>query len=288
MKIYILQVEKKFQPKHARFKYPRHNSDKGVEQDFLEYLYNNKKLLTDKPSLADWHYLPIYWTRWHLNHDYAKTGLKELQNAVNKYVINEKKTFTICQYDDGPVVDTGKTKLFLSSRKSKKGIDIPLLSSHHKLPFFKPKKKYRACFVGRLSTHPLRKKILEDLKKRKDVFIYDGIKSSHFFVKKMLASNIALCPRGYGGSSFRIFEAMQLGIVPFVIGDIDTRPFKKFIDWDKISLYSNSVDEVNHFLDSLSNSDLISMGKRASEIWRDELSYQKWCKYVIKELDLLK
>lgn len=92
---------------------------------------------------------------------------------------------------------------------------------------------------------------------------------------------------GYGGSSFRFFEAMQLGIVPFLIGDIDTRPFKKFINWGKVSFYSNSVSDFTNVLNSSTKSDLLSMGKRAEMVWKEQLTYQKWCQYVIKELEEL-
>ena len=271
------------------FRYPPHNKDYGVEQDFYEFIRKNNIYVTDSLRSADWHYLPVYWTRWHLNHNYAKDGLDELQKAVDKCIINSKKTFTICQYDDGPVVNLGKTLLFLSSRQKKiNGTDIPLLCSCHRKPFFGWRKKYLASFVGRLHTYPIRTKMVEKIYKRKDIFIYDGNKGSSFFVRKILESYIALCPRGYGGSSFRFFEAMQLGVVPYLIGDIDTRPFKKFIRWDNISLFSSSSCNLNRTLDSLSKNNLVIMGKQAEKEYQEKLDYQKWCKLVLKELEVLK
>ncbi|MHA1380661.1 MAG: exostosin domain-containing protein [Candidatus Helarchaeota archaeon] len=287
MKIYILPVSSKFQPKSQPFKYPVKNKDYGVEQDFLLYLRRNLELTIDNPDDASWHYLPIFWTRWHLNHNYAKFGLYELQGEIDKRIIDDKKTFTICQYDDGPVVNLGDSQIFLSSRKGRDGIDIPLLRSPHKLPFFKPKKKYLACFVGRITTHELRKKMVERLKNRKDIFLADAEKSASFFVKKMLQSYIALAPRGYGGSSFRFYEALQLGILPLLIGDLDTRPFKKFINWDKYSLYTNSIDDLEDLLVKFPKLELEKMGQRNITFWQNNLSYQKWCKFVIKELESL-
>ena len=169
MKIYILPLEKIFQPEPTTFKYPAHNNDYGIEQDFLNYLLKHKELLTNKPEKADWHYLPVFWTRWHVNHDYAKEGLSELQNGVNKCILDAKKTFAICQYADGSIVNLGKTRLFLASRDNDSAIDIPLLSSPHKIPFLKPRKKYLASFVGRLSTHQIRKEIANLFQDRKDI-----------------------------------------------------------------------------------------------------------------------
>ncbi|MBM4147189.1 MAG: exostosin family protein, partial [Nitrospira sp.] len=215
MRIFLIPLREHFQPKNQPFIYPHHNDDYGVEQDFLSYLFNNSNLITHKPKEADWHYLPIFWTRWHLNHDYGKDGITELQEEVNKALLDDRKTFTICQYDDGPIVNIENTKIFLASRKSDAGYDIPLLSSAHKIPASIPPKKYLASFAGRLDTHPLRQNMDISLKNNKDIFIYDGNRGPEFFIDLLFSSYIALCPRGYGGSSFRFFEAMQAGTVPF-------------------------------------------------------------------------
>ena len=69
-----------------------------------------------------------------LNNNYAKTGLVELQKEVDSKIIDSKKTFTICQYDDGPVINLQNTIQFLASKKGAYGIPIPLLCSNHKIP----------------------------------------------------------------------------------------------------------------------------------------------------------
>lgn len=284
MKIYVLPSNEQFRPDSQPWKYPQHSKDYGVEQDFLWFLRKHPEITVQSPGNADWHYIPIYWTRWHLNHDYGKTGLEELNQEASRIILDDKKTFAICQYDDGPLVDLGLTTIFLASRKTSSGIDIPLLCSPHRTPFFKPSKKYLASFTGRLSTHPTRQQVFDKVKGRNDVFLFDGDKGTRFYVQKMLQSKIALCPRGYGGSSFRLFEAMQLGVAPFLIGDVDTRPFKNYIDWDEISFYLSSADGLNDMLDSLDETVTRQMGEKAAIIWQQELTYQRWCKYVIKEL----
>jgi hypothetical protein len=54
------------------------------------------------------------------------------------------------------------------------------------------------------------------------------------YVCALLASKFALCPRGIGPSSYRLFEAMQLGITPVIISDEWVPP--AFIPWDQFSL----------------------------------------------------
>lgn len=285
MRIFILPVSRDLQPSKQPFRYPRHNHDYGVEQDFLNFLEKSTNLLVDSPERADFHYLPIFWTRWHLNHDYGKTGIPELKAKTLQSVLNFDKTFTICQYDDGPLVNLKNAKIFYASRKNISNFDVPLLSKPHNRPFFPVKKQYLATFAGRIDTHPLRKRLYAALKTDNRINFSDGDKGTGFFIKNMLASYICLCPRGYGGSSFRFYEAMQLGIVPFLIGDIDTRPFKKFIDWKSCSLYSPNASGATRILNMYSLQQLLVMGENAKQIYNNQLQYGKWCEYVLLELE---
>lgn len=285
MKIYILPIDKKFQPSRQPFRYPRHNKDYGVEQDFLKFLANNKTLLTDDPAKADWHYLPIFWTRWNLNHNFGKDNPAGFEAECNRAIIDPKKTFTICQYDDGPTVNLGETLLFLASRKTAQGIDIPLLSSRRRRPLFPPKIKYLASFVGAVGTHPLRAEMKDALAGDKRFFIFDGHAGKRFFTRETIASLVCLCPRGYGGSSFRLFEAMQLGVVPFMIGDFDTRPFRPDIDWDEFSFYTDDPKKIKDMLAAKSEAELKQMGKKAKEVYENKLAYQRWCSGVLLELE---
>jgi len=284
MKIFLLHTDADLQPGNQPFKYPLHNEDFGIEQDMFQYLKSNPSLLASDPAAADFHYLPVFWTRWILNHDFGKHGLDELAQKINKIIIDDAKTFTVCENDDGPMIDLGKSRVYLGSRKTSEGFDAPLLCSEHNLPFFKQKKKYLASFIGRISTHLIRSQMKEAVKKCPDVAIFDGDKGTRFFVKTMLRSHVALCPRGYGGSSFRFYEAMQLGTVPFLIGDIDTRPFKKEINWDAFTFFTNDAREIPSILDKFTKEQLLEKGAYCKKFYEENLVYQKWCKYLIQDL----
>lgn len=287
MKIYTLPISDKLQPSSQPFRFPEHNRDYGVEQDFRRWLEQQGQYAAGDWRQSDWHYLPVYWTRWHLNHDYGKRGREELQSLVNQALLDDQKTFTICQYADGPGVSLGQTTVFLASRRTPDGIDIPLLSSPHRPPLLQPRKRYLASFVGRLSTHPLRGELARQLESRDDVFIRDRSSGARYFARKILQSYVTLCPKGYGGNTFRFFEAMQLGSVPYLIGEPDTRPFAELLPWDEFSLHSSRPDEVSHVLEGLDRDSLGAMGARAAQVWMNELRYQRWCKYVLLELEAL-
>ena len=298
MKIYILKVPSTLQPSKQVLKYPSHNKDYGIEQDFYIWLKKQKDLLTDDPSVADWHYLPVYWTRWHINHNFAANGegLTQLQQEIDSSIIDDKKTFTITQFDGGTLVNTGGATIFTAARTTNPGIDIPILCSPHKKPPLQVKKKFIASFNGSFSTHPLRAEMKKRFKTDPEILIGGGLPTRFykrwFWAKNYnintMASYIALSPRGTSCNSFRFFEAMQLRVAPCLIGDADVRPFKKFIQWDEMSYYAANINELENLLQNLDKKEAIKKGKKAYQYWKNELYYQKWCKYVIMELGELK
>lgn len=285
MKIHVLNIDSSLQPEKQPFRYPSHSRDYGIEQDFFLFLNKNPQYLVNSASEADFIYLPVFWTRWLLNHDFGKKDLHLLQNAVDKINKFSEKTFTICQNDDGPMIDLKNAIVFLGSRKTDEGLDAPLLCDPHRLPFFIPGKKYLASFIGRTDTHQVRQSMKSILSSNKNILILEGNLGTRKYVKTMLNSYVALCPRGYGGSSFRFYEAMQLGVVPFLIGEPDTRPFKKFIPWEEISEYTADVENVVPILNGKTIDEWKAKGLLAKKFYENELSYGKWGKYVLKTLE---
>ncbi|HTK18625.1 MAG TPA: exostosin family protein [Mucilaginibacter sp.] len=295
MKIFIPNISPLLQPEKQNLRYPSHNKDYGIEQDFLIWLKKQKDILTNNPGEADWHYLPVFWTRWHINHNFAQNGegLSQIQAEVNRVIIDDTKTFTVSQFDGGTLINTGKAVVFTAARTNNPGVDIPILCSRHKKPAFPVKKKYIASFNGSYGTHLIRTEMRNRYEGNDAVLIEEAIPTRFYkrwfwaknFNLNTMASYIALCPRGTSCNSFRFFEAMQLGVAPCLIGDQDVRPFKKFIPWDEMSYYAASVDELDNLLRNVNKEEAIKKGKKAYQYWRKELYYQRWCKYVLMELD---
>ncbi|WP_165852098.1 exostosin domain-containing protein [Mucilaginibacter terrenus] len=297
MKLYILDTPSILKPDHQRLKYPSHNRDYGIEQDFEIWLRKQKELLTPDPAEATWHYLPVYWTRWHINHNFAAhgEGLAELQSAVNNIIIDDQRTFTITQFDGGTLVNLGRATEFTAARTTNAGIDVPILCSPHRKPPVMPAKTLKASFNGSFDTHPIRVEMQKRYAGSTGVIV-GGSLPTRFYKRwfwamnynlNTMASYIALCPRGTSCNSFRFFEAMQLGTAPCLIGDADVRPFKKFIPWEEISYYAATIDDLDNILTSINKTEALEKGRKAYQYWKNELYYQQWCKYVIKELEHL-
>jgi hypothetical protein len=282
LKIYILPVHNDFRPQHG-FIAPAHNSDFGVENDFECWLREHPEYITHNPDEADWMYLSIYWNRYYCQ--YWGNHTDELQDEILKLVSRNRPTFTIVEYDPQvmqPNIDLCNMTIFTASRQGEKGIDIPLLCSPHQEIPLPDDRRCLASFMGKFETSDYRSKMQEKLKHRPDIILFPSM-GTRAYVELMANSEIALAPRGHGGQSFRFYEAMQFETVPFLIGDLDTRPFKKWIDWDACSLYTDNMNEIEAILDS--GRDWRAMGREARRLWQDELHYGKLEPYIIKVLD---
>jgi hypothetical protein len=287
LKIYILPVDKSLQECATHIRHPDHNNDYGLEQDFLNYLLQNKQFLTEKVDEADFHYLPVFWWRWLCNHRWSYC--REFYDKVNKAILDEAKTFTVVHVSQRQfTVQIGKKIIFLTSRSGDDVLDLPLICKAHQLPQKMPEHKYLVSFVGRLDTHPIREEMVRSLEKISNFYFYLGNNGTDFYVEKILESLITLCPRGWGGSSYRFYETMQLGRVPILLGDYDTRPFKKYIQWDKCSFYAATPEQALEIVQNCRKEELEAMGREGAQIWREKLNFGKWCQYVIKELIDLK
>lgn len=102
-------------------------------------------------------------------------------------------------------------------------------------------KTYLFSFLGRVNTHPVRQKIrflnaaetpcmdLGEAPSRIRSFDY-----TRSYFDLIRATKFVLCPRGFGPSSIRIFEAMSCGRVPVIISDKWLPP--PGIDWERCSI----------------------------------------------------
>lgn len=106
-----------------------------------------------------------------------------------------------------------------------------LLSDAHVNATIKHDCRYLYSFLGRLSTHPVRNGIrcldspltpcldVSDAPARFPNWDYETT-----YMQILRDSCFILCPRGYGASSKRVFEAMRAGRVPVIVSDAWIEP----------------------------------------------------------------
>lgn len=159
-------------------------------------------------------------------------------------------------------------------------------------PGFELEKQYKASFVGRKS-HKAREtifKLLEDL----DGFCIKDTSKFNFFEhdstgKKpqqriyadvLSKSCFAICPRGIGTSSVRLFEAMALGVPPIIISDDWVPPTGP--DWSSFSIFVAEKDI--QAIPGIINERLpecTEMGKRARKAHFEFFSESAYFDYLI-------
>lgn len=272
----ILDVPECFLPQMP-IKYPPHQSSNPmIEQRCFEYFIESVNQIE-----SDYIYVPIQWTSFHLINDYGKN----LQPLIDYYssVLSqypEEKFFTIVQWDGGTLVPLDNCKIFacsgsFSSPIGKNSIyePVPLLCDPHPISdnFIK---KYKAVFSGRI-THNLREKMFEVLSDLPEYKLYNpggvGVSDNDVEIFRNLICNslFGLCPRGYGPTSFRIYETIQMGSIPIIISDELWIPFEDYIDWNRLALIVNpsDLDKIPQLVDKI-----IDSGN-----YQSMLEYGKFC-----------
>jgi FkbM family methyltransferase len=175
-------------------------------------------------NFSGYTYIPVWWTGYYCNNDYGRNqaALKRLQNYLDS-LDNKQPYFTIAQYDDGILNDLRDkdVTVFNLGGGSIKGqnikiITLPLLGQEHKFNFDGIQRNVMCNFVGRIGTHPVRKKMQDFVFGKQDYYVHFNLTIDKY-CETLARSFFTLAPRGYGRTSFRIWESLQYGSVPIYI-----------------------------------------------------------------------
>ena len=259
--IRIVDTPQQWIPKNT-FRYPPHQgSNPLIEERAFSYF-------TTMDIDSDYLYIPIQWTQYHCSNNWGNdTGkIAEIQNWVNELPNKYpgEKFFTVVQYDDGTLVSIDNCKVFAASNSPKSPradtqeyIPIPLLSDPHPGSPNEVRMN-KVGFVGRSDTHPIRKVMCDKLMGISDYKFAVNISGdlSQAFRDIIYDSVFGLAPRGYGPTSFRMYETMQMGAIPIYISDVFWLPFDDEIDWEKAALliHPDDIDTIPERVDAILDS----------------------------------
>jgi len=167
-------------------------------------------------------YLPIHWTSYYVNNKYGadKGAIKKLQNFINT-LPEDEQYFTLLQYDDGILNDVSKLDLLVYSMGCNKPgyYPTPLISQPLCCnPIKKHEKDLLYSFIG-ANTHPVRKQLEKELGNKKEGRVTLGNTTYERYIENLKRSVFAICPRGYGITSFRLYEGMAFGCIPVYLSD---------------------------------------------------------------------
>jgi len=238
---------KDFRPPRP-YLYPIHNHGPLIE----EYFYNHYQNLAECP----FDYLPVFWTNIYMIMTKYSTrkppvSLQDFLNSLDK----DKKYFTVVQHDNGIQEKIPDNVLIFGSGGSNSHIPIPLLCNNH--PAENKKRDIFASFVGIINNknndkHDVRKKMRDIVftSQNYDFYYTESSNDIAEFEQIMNRSIFALCPRGFGKTSFRMYEAIQMGCIPVYIYDDPWLPYEQEINWEDFSV-SCHVDDLSYLPDIL-------------------------------------
>jgi len=237
--------------------------------DYLEDYFYNQFLSND--TSTNRYYIPVSWTTVYIQ---GQTyGLQEKLNSLNP----EYQYFTVCQHDDAPREKLPDSCLIFSAGgnvRNSHTIPIPLVCSAIPKDLIKPQsKKYKASFVGSI-THPIRQKLCDQFINKSGYCIkYKSwnpniaINNLYDFIHITQQSYYGFCPRGYGLNSFRLYEVLQLGVVPIIISNDFYLPWSDEIDWNSFSVLINeneiyNIENILNKIDNKKYNELVFSGKK--------------------------
>lgn len=276
--------------------YPPYHKGKYLEQYFIDFYLKNKKEF----DLTDFNFINVSWTDIYLH---RPDLINDLQNDLNK-LDSSKKYFTVSQHDDAPFqILPPKTRSYSAGGNQPNTIPIPLICSP--IPNIPDctKKDIFCSFVGSI-TQPLQGwgKISYDIRMGMlEALVNDKkyvLKPKHWspeiqenrkdlFLDLTSRSKFTLCPRGYGATSFRLYEAMQMKSVPvYIFYKKPHLPFANKIDWNKIAILIDydKINTLDDILTNLSDEKYQEMVKYTSEIYSDYFSLEGTSKQILESL----
>jgi hypothetical protein len=247
------------------------------------------------------YFLDIFWCNMFQNNG-GNPNIPQLQQYVRDIcqsaLQNKKFVFTICQWDDNICMQK-PSNLIVYSMGTAADVPLPLivedntsrLESITKLSY---KEKDILCsFVGS-NTHSVRHNIYNMLKNTEgfvfhlkngwDISVNQNLVD--LFINTTQRSKFALAPRGYGPSSFRFFEVIQMNVIPIYVHDgINALPFQDIIDYNKfcIVLHIENIHTLPNILNSINEKIYNEMLKEMNKIklW---FTMEGSCEYIKKDI----
>lgn len=276
--------------------YPPYHEGKYLEEYFFDFYQRN----IDMFDKLDRKFIPIFWTNCYVNGVQegwgSRVDINSIQREINTLDSNGQY-FIVCQHDDAPMNLLPANTVVFSAGGNKTGnnvMPIPLICG----PIAKQEPKEKtilASFVGS-ETHNVRNKMIEAVRYEQDFYVStkgweQEIKIDQLtdFIESSLKSKFVLCPRGYGATSFRLYEAMQLGAVPVYISDRFWMPWQHELNWHEfcVIIPENSIQNLSNILRSIPDEMYNSMQRKIKEIYNNYFTLEGTCGKILEFLEMI-
>lgn len=268
-------------------RYPPHNTGPAIEESCHLFVESHAAEIRSERV-----YLPIYWTNnyhWQAT-KICQSGFRPLEAAqrfVDKTIRPDVEYVTVVQNAEG-VYERLPANITLLGAGGTGHIPLPLVCKEH--PRLQSTRDLTAGFIGAINCggplYPtgfahrssmnrvaigsqIRREMIRLFPQNHPAFWLQehsatSYADTRFFLAVMHRSKYALAPRGYGKTSFRLYEAMQLGAVPVYIYDDPWLPYADVLNWKEFCVLC-------HFSEL---SDLPNRLMNLPESWRENACKQ--------------
>lgn len=295
----IEDIPRIFQPQYTS-NYPSYSSGKNIEEIF--YAYFVEQCHSIKTNLV---YLPVFWTSYYVMNNYGQ-NIEPIYNWLDQ-LDKTKQYFTIVQYASGIFIknkppnlivfsagggglnykyDCEKQESFYNLKRSifygnTADYIIPL-SCLPVFPHLNYSRDIFCSFMGRFDTHKCRIDMHNLLKNNDKFTFYDSVGFEEY--KNIINRSIfTLAPRGYGYTSFRIYEAILAESIPIYIWENKkVLPFEDILDWSEfcVVIHADDIEKLPTMLDAC---DINKMRSRLQEVKHRFLIADTF-DYIVKKL----
>lgn len=260
--------------------YPPYHVGLYLEDYFIRDFLNENKSY-------DRIFIPISWTTIYCEN--KSSGLQEVLSQLDR----QRQYFVVCQHDDAPMHQLPPdTLIFSASDTVYKPDRIPIPVVCSPVQKITNNKTIFASFVGSY-THSIRSK-LQSVCTNKDGYYFacnrwiPKIEDGRFeeFLTITSKSKFTLCPRGYGNTSFRLYECMQLGSVPVYISDHFHLPWSDEINWDDFCVLvdEDEIQNLDYILKSISDKKYNKMLEKIEQLYSQYFTLDSLHTNIIKRI----
>ena len=271
--------------------YPPYHDGLYLEEYFFKR-WNEENINSERK------YIDVFWTNNFCNAMFAGKKYHNIQEELNSVLVPNEKYFTVSQFDDGPLEKFPKDTLIFSAGGNREGeniIPIPLICSSIPKKLIPNKEKtIFASFVGSRNTHHIRMDMCNHLRGKDEYVIFASnwstsvpMEEFNRFLDVTCASKFALAPRGYGKSSFRLYEILQLGTVPVYISDEHYLPWSDEINWNDfcVPINEDEIKEIDDILKSISDVEYKKLLENGKKIYEEYFTLEGMFKNIVKRID---
>ena len=258
-----------------------------IENYFYTHWLESHKVQEEIENLGI-QYLPIFWTDIYVRGGRPKFLSNKLQILIEELIDPDQQYFTIVQHDLGTRIEVPSNVLVFGAG-GVGDIPIPLLKRSRERAV--KQKDIYLSFMGATTDasdyNSIRSKML-DIASCIDGFNFFESSSYSEYCDVMSRSKFTLCPRGFGATSFRLYESLALGSIPIYIWEDNMwLPYCDDIQWNNVAvkLSSRDIETLPYILEKIDINQLDAMSEYTSNIYADYFTYPGVCRWILEFLN---